>query len=106
MSSNQDTDTVAVPMTEKMDEISHPLVPADKTPVEVITTKPKVKVRTRRGLRRALLTAEKAFRSDYHSGLDRFEFLGDHVQQLSVQHSQLQVPGISRHVPSLFRGKQ
>ncbi|KAF8609160.1 TPT-domain-containing protein [Ceratobasidium sp. AG-I] len=33
-----------VPVLEKSDEVSHPLIPSDKTPVEAITTKPKVKL--------------------------------------------------------------
>ncbi|QRV90886.1 sugar phosphate/phosphate translocator [Ceratobasidium sp. AG-Ba] len=45
MSSTQDKQTTApAPMSEKLDEVSHPLIPADKTPVEAVTTKPKVKL--------------------------------------------------------------
>lgn len=46
--SSQDKDAGAtIPVLEKGDDVSHPLIPADKTPVEAITTKPKVKVRIR-----------------------------------------------------------
>ncbi|KAG9104403.1 hypothetical protein FRC06_002638 [Ceratobasidium sp. 370] len=45
MSSSQDKETISVaPLSEKIDEVSHPLIPSDKTPAEVVTTKPKVKL--------------------------------------------------------------
>lgn len=37
--------------------------------------------------------------------MDRPELVGDYLQQLPVQHPQLQVPRVLGYVPPLFRGK-